>query len=66
MKILRLPAYFLPEKFSSAHLQYDRLQIWSQIGFEIEVYTPIPTRGISIETRNAYKKSPNEELFSGK
>lgn len=35
-------------------------------GFEIIVYTPTPTRNISEEVRNIYKKIKYEEKFAGK
>lgn len=66
MKILRLPAYFFPEQMSSTHLQLDRLEVLSEKGYEIEVFTPIPTRGVSQEVYESYKNKPFEEMFNGK
>jgi len=66
MRILRLPAYFLPEQMSSTHLQKDRLEGFAAAGHTFVVYTPTPTRGIDSETIEKYKKIKYEELYDGK
>lgn len=66
MRVLRLPAYFLPEQMSSTHLQKDRLEGFANAGHTIVVYTPTPTRGIDNETVEKYKKIKYEELYDGK
>ena len=45
MKILFLPAYFHPEKAASSYLSENRNHVFADTGFEMTVYTPIPTRG---------------------
>lgn len=66
MRILRLPAYFLPEQMASTHLQKDRLEGFANAGHTIVVYTPTPTRGINNEIVEKYKKIKYEELYDGK
>lgn len=60
MKILYLPAYFYPEQAASAYLSDNRNQAFADAGFDMVVYTPVPTRGISIEER---KNTNTERLI---
>ena len=66
MKILKLSAYYAPESISSSHLTQDLESAYVAEGFEIEVYAPTPTRGVSDEVRNQYKKIKYEEKCDGK
>lgn len=66
MKILKLPSYYFPETISSSHLSADLEEAYTTAGFEMEIYVPTPTRGISVETRNKYKKIKYEEKCDGK
>ena len=66
MRILRLPAYFLPEQMASTHLQKDRIEGFANAGHTLVVYTPTPTRGIDSETIEKYKNIKYEELYDGK
>lgn len=66
MKILRLPAYYFPERISSSHLTKDLEKAYVESGFEVEVYAPVPTRGISDEEYEQYKKIKYEEFYDGK
>lgn len=66
MKILLLPSYFLPEGVSSPYISWNRNKAFIDEGWEIVVYTPIPSRGISSEVRNEYKKKKMEIMFDGK
>ncbi len=66
MRVLRLPAYFLPEQMSSTHLQKDRLEGFANAGHTVVVYTPTPTRGIDSDTVEKYKKIKYEEIYDGK
>ena len=66
MKILKLPAYYAPESVSSSHLIGDLEEAYISAGFEIDVYAPTPTRGVSLEVRNQYKKIKYEEKRDGK
>lgn len=66
MKIIRTPAYFYPELISSSHLEADRMEAFAKEGFEVVVYTPVPTRGIDDETYVKFKNILYEELNDGK
>lgn len=66
MKVLELSPYYYPEKISSSHLSDDLAETFANAGFEIEVYSPTPTRGITEEVYREYKNKPVEELKNGK
>lgn len=66
MKILRFPSYYTPEVVSSSHLGRDLEEAYVKAGFEIEIYAPTPTRGVSEEVYKKYKKIPYEEYRDGK
>lgn len=66
MRILFLPAYFSPEQVSSSHLSCSRNEAFANAGFDMVVYTPMPTRGISKEIRKEYRKRKNETLYDGR
>lgn len=65
MKILRFPSYYEPETVSSSHLTADLERAYAAEGFEVELYAPTPTRGVSDEVRKKYKKIPYEEKLDG-
>ena len=56
MKILQLTSYFYPEKAASSYLRDNRDEASLKEGFQIVVDTPVPTRGVSKEEREHYKK----------
>lgn len=66
MKILRVPAYCTPEVTASSHLENDRFEAFSNAGFEMEIFTPTPTRGIDEKTYLEFKSRKYDELYSGK
>lgn len=66
MKILKLPPYYAPEQISSSHLTNDLEKAYVEAGYEIEIYCPTPTRGVSEEVRSIYKNKKYEEKFDGK
>ena len=66
MKILKLAAYYAPENTAILHLTKDREEAYLAEGFELEVYAPTPTRGISDEVYEEYKKIKYEEKYDGK
>lgn len=66
MKILFLSAYFHPEQAASPYLGENRNKAFADAGFNMVIYTPIPTRGITEEVRNEYKNKKYETLFDGK
>lgn len=61
MRVLFLKAYYKPEIVASQHLFDDLCIDLINQGFEIELYAPIPTRGISNEVRSEYKKKRRNE-----
>lgn len=66
MKVLFLEAYFKPEKTSGAHIAEDLRIGLSDKGHTMQIYAPIPTRGVSDEIRRAYKKKKRETDYDGK
>lgn len=66
MKILKLSAYCSPEQVSSSHLSKDLTEAFLANGITVENYVPTPTRGVSKEVREKYKKVKYEELENGK
>ena len=66
MKVLFLSAYFYPEQAASPYLGENRNQAFADAGFDMVVYTPIPTRGIDSNVRDEYKKKKSESLLDGK
>ena len=65
MKVLELPAYFYPESMSSAHLDDNLRQAIVDAGMEMAIYCPTPTRGISPEVRQEYKKNKLDKMYDG-
>lgn len=65
MKVLFLTAYFYPESVASSHLGDNIHMSFTNKGYEIVVYTPTPTRGISKEVRKEYKKRRLEMMYDG-
>ena len=51
MKVLKLAAYYAPERISSSHLTADMEDAYVEAGIVTEVYAPTPTRGITDEER---------------
>jgi glycosyltransferase involved in cell wall biosynthesis len=66
LKILKLSSYYEPEQISSSHLSRDLEEAYIDAGFEIEIYAPTPTRGVSKGIRQKYKKIKYEEKYDGK
>ena len=65
MKILFLDAYFMPEQISFTHLENDLISEFVHNGHSIEVICPTPTRGISGEIIEKYKKIKSEVIYDG-
>jgi len=63
MKILLLTAYYTPETAASIYLSENRIEAFTRAGFIVELYTPIPTRGVSTEKRNIYEKEKRHECL---
>lgn len=66
MKILFLDAYFNPESIPFTYLENDLIQAFLAQGHSIEVICPVPTRGVSKEIAEEYKKNKFEQLDGGK
>ncbi len=66
MKVLKLASYYAPERISSSHLTVDMEEAYIRSGIVTEVYCPTPTRGITDEEREIYKKIKYEEKADGK
>lgn len=66
MKILIFNAYYEPEIAASLYLCVNLYEDLANNGFELDLFVPIPTRGVSIETRNEYKKKRYEIKCNGK
>ena len=65
MKILLLPAYFYPEQAASSYLGDNIRQALCEVGEELELYAPMPTRSITNEIREEYKKRKSEIWHNG-
>ena len=65
MKILQLPAYFYPESAASSHLSSNLREAYAENGFDMELFCPVPTRGVTDDERAIYKKLKYEELLDG-
>ena len=65
MKILFLTAYSFPEQAASGYLGGNLNGSYVDQGWDMEVYTPTPCRGINVETRKKYKKIKKEERLDG-
>ena len=66
MKILKLSPYCRPEEMASSHLSRDLDEAYLRNGFSFEIFAPTPTRGVSPEVREKYKKIKYEEQFDGR
>ena len=66
MKILYLPAYFEPELAASGYLAANRSEAFVAASFDMLVYTPVPTRGVSKEVRKIYEERKEEHLYDGR
>ncbi len=61
-KMLMLSPYFYPEQVASTHLTNDINEALYKNGFFIENHVPTPTRGVSEEEREIYKKKKIEKF----
>lgn len=66
MRILMLANYYTPEKAASPYLGENKREAFAEAGFEMVVYAPVPTRGVSEEVRREYSKRLYEEELGGK
>lgn len=63
MKILLLPSYFFPEQAASYYLYDNLFESFSDQGINMEVYAPIPCRGVEKEVRLKYKAKRSESMY---
>ena len=66
MKLLLLPAYFYPELVSDTPLDDARYDAFAKVGMNMELFTSIPTRGVSLEDKQKYRKIKNERMYDNK
>ena len=60
MRILLLPSYFYPEETASPYISRNRNQRFADEGWDMVVYTPTPSRGITTEVRKEYLKKEHK------
>ena len=65
MRVLRLRAYYDPERTPGIHLDNDLSEAFMNNNIHYISYTPSPTRGISKELRKYYKDKKKETLYNG-
>ena len=65
MKILKLSPYYAPEQISSTHLTEDLEKAYTDAGIITELFVPTPTRGVTQQVRQQYKKIKYEEKLDG-
>ena len=66
MKLLLLPPYFFPELQSSTLLDHNKYEAFANAGIDMVLLAPTPTRGISNEMREDYKKRTYERMYNGR
>ena len=66
MKILEMPPYYEPEQVASSHLTKDLEEAYIREGFDLEIITPTPCRGVTEDVRRKYKKKKYEQKHGGK
>ena len=63
---MQLTGYFLPEKAASIYLTENRLEAFAKAGFDTVIWASRPTRGLSDEEYQEYKKKYLETMYGGK
>lgn len=66
MKLIYLVQYFPPEKASGLQMVEDLIEGFANKGWEVDVFTPLPTRGVTAEERKKYKKKRVEKIYNDK
>ncbi len=66
MKLVYFVQYYFPEKAAGLQLVKDLLEGFVNGGFDVKLFTPTPTRGVTAEERSESKKKKNESYFDGK
>ena len=65
LKLIYFVQYFYPEKTSGRNLVLDLIEGFAKNGWDVHVYTPTPTRGVTKEVRQKYKKIKIEKKYDG-
>lgn len=66
MKLLFFTSYFYPEQAASSYLGDNIRAAICDAGIEIELYAPVPSRGVSSELRDDYIKKKYECLLDNR
>ena len=66
MKLTYLVQYFPPEQASGLQLVEDLLEGFAKHGWDVNLFTPTPTRGVTTEVRKEYSKRRIEKKHDGK
>ena len=64
MKILKLPVYSYPERAASGYLGQNLNDAFVEEGWTVVSYVPTPSRGVSKEVREEYKKKEHRREVS--
>lgn len=65
MKLLIFSAYYEPEKAASMYLATDLYEGLAEKGCKVELFVPLPTRGVTKEERKKYKLKRTEKKCNG-
>ena len=66
MRLLYFVQYFPPEKASGLPIVTDMIEGFAEHGWDVDVYIPTPTRGVTDEVRKEYAKKRKEVYCDGK
>lgn len=66
MRLTYLVQYFPPEQASGLQLVEDLLEGFAKHGWDVNLYTPTPTRGVTTEQRKEYSKKRTAKKYDGK
>ncbi len=66
MRLLYFVQYFPPEKASGLPIVTDMIEGFAKHGWDIDVYVPTPTRGVTGEIRREYAKKRKQVYYGGK
>lgn len=66
IKLLVYSAYYEPEFAASLYLSTNLYEDFAKNGWQVELFVPMPTRGITNEERNFYKKHKIEKKIENR
>lgn len=66
MHLLYFVQYFPPEKASGLPIVTDMIEGFAEYGWDVDVYIPTPTRGVTEDVRREYAKKRKEVLCDGR